>query len=166
MQEVFGEADAVVFVPFFGQGGRVTVEDVHYVVQGHGQDRVEGQSKDKDKDGDDGDDGGRLVPVGSTPFARDVEVGFSGSNLRDYILEKIGKMNKREEKGKEQEVQVQVHSITLEDIRIGGPEGVYKKLLSVPKGGIVIVNAVAESDINVSVAGLLLGEYSIQDLLN
>lgn len=51
----------------------------------------------------------------------------------------------------------QLHSITIEDIRIGGPEGVCEKLVSLPRGGVVIVNAAAESDMHVFVAGLLLG---------
>ena len=51
----------------------------------------------------------------------------------------------------------QLHSITIEDIRVGGPEGVSEKLVSLPRGGVVIVNAAAESDMHVFVAGLLLG---------
>lgn len=51
----------------------------------------------------------------------------------------------------------QLHSITIEDIRIGGPEGVCEKLVNLPRGGVVIVNAAAESDMHVFVAGMLLG---------
>ena len=51
----------------------------------------------------------------------------------------------------------QLHSITIEDIRVGGPEVVSEKLVSLPRGGVVIVNAAAESDMHVFVAGLLLG---------
>lgn len=46
-------------------------------------------------------------------------------------------------------------SITLDDIRLRGPGGVAQKLLSTPSGSVVIVNAAAESDMRVFVAGLL-----------
>lgn len=46
-------------------------------------------------------------------------------------------------------------SITLDDIRLRGPTGVAQKLLSAPSGSVVIINAAAESDMHVFVAGLL-----------
>ncbi|PKX93797.1 uncharacterized protein P174DRAFT_441047 [Aspergillus novofumigatus IBT 16806] len=110
-QSVFGPADAWVLAPFFFQGGRFTINDVHY-------------------------------------FAKDATFGYKSSNLRDYVMEKApGRFGPE-----------QLHSITIEDIRIGGPDAVYEKLMSFPKGGVVIVNAAAESDMHVFVAGLLLAE--------
>lgn len=48
-------------------------------------------------------------------------------------------------------------SITLEDIRLGGPSGVAKKLLSAEtcSNRVFIVNAASESDMHVFVADLL-----------
>ncbi|KAL2838896.1 hypothetical protein BJY01DRAFT_250756 [Aspergillus pseudoustus] len=124
-QSVFGAPDAVVLAPFFFQGGRFTIDDVHYVLEGE-----------------------ELVPAGQTQFAKDATFGYRSSNLRDYV----------QEKARERVTDEQIHSVTLKDIRLGGPEGVCERLLEFPRGGVVIVNAAAESDMHVFVAGLLLAE--------
>ncbi|PYH96686.1 hypothetical protein BO71DRAFT_448429 [Aspergillus ellipticus CBS 707.79] len=122
-QSVFGPADAIILAPFFFQGGRLTINDIHYVAEGE-----------------------TLVPAGATQFARDATFGYKSSNLRDYVMEKASGRFTAE----------QIHSITIEDIRTGGPSTVCEKLLHFPKGSVVIVNAAAESDMHVFVAGLLL----------
>ena len=63
-----GGFDATIIIPAFFEGGRITVEDVHYVV---------------------GPDG--HTPVGETEFARDVTFGFRASNLRDWVEEKTAR---------------------------------------------------------------------------
>jgi uncharacterized protein YgbK (DUF1537 family) len=65
LSEELGPFDAVILAPFFEAGGRITIEDVHYLRQGE-----------------------TLIPVGETPFAGDATFGFRSSNLRDYIEEK------------------------------------------------------------------------------
>ncbi|OLN87249.1 putative oxidoreductase YgbJ [Colletotrichum chlorophyti] len=126
-EEALGKFDAWVVTPFFYQGGRYTIDDVHYV-----------------KEGD------VLVPASQTPFAQDATFGYENSNLRKYVLEKCG--SRFDESS--------FLSVTLDDIRVGGPAGVTKKLLSVAPGSntVVIVNAAAESDMHVFVAGLLEAE--------
>lgn len=64
-EAVLGAADAWLLCPFFLQGGRYTLDDVHYVAEGD-----------------------VLVPAAQTPFARDATFGYSSSNLRDYVVEK------------------------------------------------------------------------------
>lgn len=126
-QSVFGEVDAWVLAPFFFQGGRYTIDDVHYVAE----------AEDK------------LVPAGKTQFAKDATFGYRSSNLRDYVMEKApGRFTPD-----------QIYSITIDDVRKGGPQAVYDKLVALPerKRGVVIVNAAAESDMHVFVAGLLMG---------
>ncbi|CAM3873325.1 four-carbon acid sugar kinase family protein [Alkalicoccus chagannorensis] len=59
--------DGEVLLPFFAQGGRWTVDDVHYA-----------------------QDGDRFVPVGETEFANDPTFAFTSSRLPDYIEEKTG----------------------------------------------------------------------------
>jgi len=59
--------DAWILAPFFYQGGRYTINDVHYVAEGD-----------------------NLVPASQTPFAKDATFGYKSSNLRDYVLEKAG----------------------------------------------------------------------------
>ncbi|KAL1988548.1 hypothetical protein VTN96DRAFT_8943 [Rasamsonia emersonii] len=121
-QSVFGDVDAWVLAPFFFQGGRFTINDVHYVAEGE-----------------------QLVPVANTPFAKDATFGYKSSNLRDYIMEKAPGRFRPE----------QIFSVTIEDIRRGGPDKVAAKLVDLPRRSIVIVNAAAESDMHVFVAGLL-----------
>ncbi|EKG13930.1 hypothetical protein MPH_08929 [Macrophomina phaseolina MS6] len=67
VDEVLGGSDAWVLAPFFLQGGRYTIGDVHYVAEGD-----------------------TLVPAGETPFARDATFGYASSDLRDWVVEKTG----------------------------------------------------------------------------
>lgn len=122
VEEVLGKFDAWIVAPFFLEGGRLTIDDVHYV-----------------KEGD------LLVPASQTPFAQDATFGYANSNLRQYVIEKCGSRFD----------QSSFVSISLDDIRLRGPSGVAQKLLSAPSGSVVIVNAAAESDMRVFVAGLL-----------
>ncbi|XVF53778.1 hypothetical protein PTKIN_Ptkin05aG0126200 [Pterospermum kingtungense] len=62
---VLGQVDAWIICPFFLQGGRYTIEDIHYVA-----------------------DSDRLVPAGDTEFARDAAFGYKSSNLREWVEEK------------------------------------------------------------------------------
>lgn len=57
--------DGWIINPFFLEGGRYTIDDVHYV-----------------------DEGDVLVPAAQTEFASDRVFGYSNSNLRDWIAEK------------------------------------------------------------------------------
>ena len=61
------EPDALVLAPFFLEGGRLTIGDVHYVREGD-----------------------NLVPAGMTEFARDPAFGYGSSNLREWVVEKAG----------------------------------------------------------------------------
>jgi uncharacterized protein YgbK (DUF1537 family) len=131
VEDVLGEFDGWILAPFFFQGGRYTLDDVHYVAEGD-----------------------ELVPASQTPFANDATFGYKSSNLRDYILEKAGTRFSKDN----------IFSITLEDIRVGGPEKVTERLLRIPKGSIIIVNAAAESDMFVLSVGLLDGKFSLTSL--
>jgi uncharacterized protein YgbK (DUF1537 family) len=57
--------DGEIIMPFFKEGGRLTIDDVHYIKQ---------------------DDG--YLPSGESEFAKDRMFGFKNSNLRDWIEEK------------------------------------------------------------------------------
>jgi uncharacterized protein YgbK (DUF1537 family) len=64
--EAMGAPDArILLAPFFGEGGRITVDDVHLL----------------DRDG-------VRTPVGVTEFAADPVFGYRSSNLRDWVAEK------------------------------------------------------------------------------
>lgn len=57
--------DGEFLIPFFKAGGRMTIDDVHYIAQGE-----------------------NLIPVAETEFAKDKTFGYSKSNLTQYIEEK------------------------------------------------------------------------------
>lgn len=59
------KVDGEVLLPFFKEGGRLTIDNIHYVQQ---------------------DD--RLVPAGETEFAKDRTFGYSSSHLGEWIEEK------------------------------------------------------------------------------
>ncbi|MFK7847240.1 MAG: four-carbon acid sugar kinase family protein [Rhodothermales bacterium] len=133
LTDVLGVDDAVrVVIPFFEEGGRLTIQDVHWV-----------------------DEEGVLVPVGETPFAQDASFGFSSSNLRNWVEEKTAG-----------EVPADtVASLSIEDIRTGGPEVVRDILLALPKGSVCIANAINMTDLEVVTLGCLMAEKEGQQLL-
>jgi uncharacterized protein YgbK (DUF1537 family) len=120
-----GGFDAWTLIPFFLEGGRYTIGDVHYVAEGN-----------------------ELVPAGQTQFAQDATFGFHASNLPQWVAEKTGGQIPAEA----------VFSISLEDIRSGGPDKVTERLLALPAGSICVVNAASMRDMAVFVAGLMAAE--------
>jgi uncharacterized protein YgbK (DUF1537 family) len=81
-------------------------------------------------------EGDTLAPAAETPFAKDRSFGYKSSNLKEYVLEKAGSRYTSRD----------VVSVTLEDIRVGGLDAIAAKLLSVPKGAMVIMNAATDED--------------------
>jgi uncharacterized protein YgbK (DUF1537 family) len=71
----FHASDAVrVLVPAFIEGGRFTINDIHYVREDN-----------------------KLIPVSDTPFARDAVFGYTHSNMKAWVEEKTkGKVNASE----------------------------------------------------------------------
>ncbi len=59
--------DGHLLVPFFAEGGRLTLHGVHYVTEGE-----------------------QLVPAGETEFARDATFGYRASALPEWVQEKSG----------------------------------------------------------------------------
>ena len=66
-EETGVKIDGEVMCPFFKEGGRFTIDDVHYVKYGD-----------------------ELVPAGETEFARDKTFGYKASDIKEYIEEKTG----------------------------------------------------------------------------
>ena len=88
---------------------------------------------------------GGPVPAGSTEFAQDATFGYRSSDLKEFIAETSG--------GRIQPAQVR--SISLTDIRSGGPDRVAELLDEVSGGAFVVVNAAEHADLDVVVLGLL-----------
>ena len=89
-----------------------------------------------------------LVAVGETEFARDPAFRYTASNLRDFVAEKSGGAIDRDD----------VRSISLADIRLGGPCRVRELLADVRDGTWVVVNATEYSDLETVACGVLLAE--------
>ncbi|MGO5541602.1 four-carbon acid sugar kinase family protein [Blautia sp. HCP3S3_H10_1] len=68
------EIDGEILCPFFPEGGRYTMDNIHYV-------------KEQDK----------LIPAGMTEFAKDKTFGYKSSDLTEYVEEKTeGKYHKED----------------------------------------------------------------------
>jgi uncharacterized protein YgbK (DUF1537 family) len=94
-------------------------------------------------------DGDDLVPAAETEFARDATFGYRHSNLAEWIEEKTGGAV---EAGA-------VASIDIATLRgPGGAAAVLRRLLALPKGAFMVVNAAAYQDLEVFVHGLLQAE--------
>jgi uncharacterized protein YgbK (DUF1537 family) len=93
-------------------------------------------------------EGDTLVPAGETEFARDAVFGYRASDLRQWVEEKTaGRI-----------AAATVATVSLEDIRRGGPERVAARLAAVPQGGVCVINAASRRDLEVFTAGLLAAE--------
>jgi len=91
---------------------------------------------------------GTLVPAHETEFARDPVFGFKSSHLPAYVEEKSEGLWKKED----------AISITLHDIREGGPDRVLEKLVTADNARPVILNALCDEDLEIAVLGLCRAE--------
>lgn len=113
--------DGEIICPFFEEGGRYTINDIHYVA-----------------------DEEQLIPAAQTEFAKDKTFGYSYSDLKKYVEEKTnGKYNAAD-----------VVSISLEDIRALNIDKIVNQLLEVRDYNKVILNAINNTDIKVSVIAI------------
>ncbi len=99
--------------------------------------------------------GSGLVAVGQTEFARDATFGYAASDLRDFVAEKSGGRMGRDD----------VASISLADIRLGGPRRVRGLLSGLRDGTWVVVNATEYSDLETVAYGVLLAERAGKSFL-
>lgn len=66
LAEALGQTfDGTLIIPFFLEGGRLTINDIHYVTEGEW-----------------------LIPAAETEYARDATFGYTQSNLREWVSEK------------------------------------------------------------------------------
>ena len=93
-------------------------------------------------------EGDRLVPAADTPFARDAAFGYRTSHLPSYVEEKTAGRTRAAD----------VATISLDDLRSGGPLAVAEKLRALPRGAVCIVNAAAPRDIEIFAAATLAAE--------
>src|SRR3990172_8203091 len=127
-----GPFAAILLAPYFGEGGRLTINDVHYIQRGD-----------------------ELVPAATTEFAQDPVFGYSSSNLRDWAAEKSG--------GRWQAADVR--SLSLDDIRLGGPAHGAPPLAGWSNGVPVVINAACDRDLEVVAWAMLQPELRHPSLL-
>jgi uncharacterized protein YgbK (DUF1537 family) len=96
-----------------------------------------------------------LIPVGETEFARDPAFGYTASDLRDFVTQKSGGAIERGD----------VCSISIADIRLGGPSRVRDLVADVHDGTWVVVNATEYSDLETVACGVLLAERAGKSFL-
>jgi uncharacterized protein YgbK (DUF1537 family) len=125
VREVTGErTDGVVIVPAFPDAGRITIGGVHYMREGGG-----------------------LVPVAETEFARDATFGFHSSALAEYVQEKSGG-------------RFPADSVVVLDLGIirSGAAGIASALASVSDSTPIVADAVTENDLRALALGLAEAE--------
>lgn len=120
--------DGHLLVPAFFEGGRYTIDDVHWVAT---------------PDASSGD----VIPASATPFARDTVFGYHSARLPEWVQEKSGGRWSAAE----------VESVPLRVVR-EGPEAVCARLMLVSGGVPVAVNVAGYGDLTVFVLGLLQAE--------
>lgn len=123
--DLLGPFDGVLIVPYFKAGGRLTLNNTHYVLQEE-----------------------ELVEAHNTEYARDPVFGFKSSYLPAWVEEKSRGFWRKED----------VAAISLDDIRLGGPDRVCQKLKTVTNAQPVIINALCDEDLEVAVRGLCQAE--------
>jgi uncharacterized protein YgbK (DUF1537 family) len=95
-------------------------------------------------------EGGRLVPAAETPFARDAAFGYRHSHLPSWVAEKTaGRIHAAD-----------VATLSLDEIRRGGPAIVAARLRALSRGTVCIANACAPRDIEVLALATLLAEQA------
>lgn len=89
-----------------------------------------------------------MIPVAQSEFADDASFGYHHSDLRSWVQEKTdGRV-----------LAADVVAITLQDLRVGGPDRVYAILRELTGKRTVVVDAVSDDDLAVLVAALVRAE--------
>ena len=96
-----------------------------------------------------------FIPVGQSEFARDPAFSFRASNLREYIEEKT--LGRRPASS--------VVSVTLDDLRRGGPEALTEVLLGLHGGTPVVVDAACDEDLRILALAVIRAENAGRTLL-
>jgi uncharacterized protein YgbK (DUF1537 family) len=125
IEELGRPVDGVLLIPFFLEGGRYTINDIHYVAEGD-----------------------RLIPAAETEYAQDATFGYQHSDLKAWAVEKHGGTIASDE----------VASISIDDLRVGGPTVVEARLDALTDRQVCVVNAAGYRDLEVFVAGLIASE--------
>jgi uncharacterized protein YgbK (DUF1537 family) len=89
-----------------------------------------------------------MIPVSHSEFARDASFGYHNADLRDWVEEKTGGRIRRSD----------VATVTLRDLRDGGPRHVETILRGLIGARPLVVDATADDDLRVLVQALIAAE--------
>ncbi len=132
LSEELGPFDATLLIPYFEAGGRLTIDDVHYVAEGD-----------------------KLTPAADTPFALDAAFGYRHSNLREWVEEKTAGRIRAEAVHSISLRELRIGASTEEPTR-----GVTEKLLALPRGSVGVVNAAHPRDVDFFALAALRAELA------
>ncbi|MBN18798.1 MAG: hypothetical protein CL758_04905 [Chloroflexi bacterium] len=128
LQETKSELNGVIFVPYFSEGRRYTINNIQYVTE-----------YDSNKDEE------ILIPVSDSEFSKDKNFSYTNSNLINWVSEQLGDIDYIKK----------IKSISIDDIRKGGPDKIQSILNSLSKDQLCIVNAISMKDIEVVAYSLM-----------
>lgn len=129
LSAALGPIDGHLIVPAFLDGGRVTINNTHYVATPNAT-------------------ADTLMPADQTPFAKDHAFGYSTAYLPAWVEERSGGRWRVAD----------VATLDLELIRAGGPDAVAERLSHAEGGQPIVVNAASYGDLAVVVLGVLRAE--------
>ena len=98
----------------------------------------------------------RLVPAAETPFASDASFGFRHSRLTDWVAEKFAA---------EGRPTPPLQTLSLEDLRHGGPAVVQQRLEALPDRSVCVSDAISNRDAEVLALAVLRAEANGRPLL-
>ena len=117
-----GQFDGTFIIPAFIEGNRITIDSMHYILEGK-----------------------NLIPVNETEFAKDATFGYANADLTSWV----------EEKTEGRVAAAEVLRITLNDLRMGGPEVVEQKISEMKEGRVSVIDAVTYRDLVVFITALI-----------
>ena len=101
------------------------------------------------------EEGQLLLPAAATPYAQDNVFGYSHSELRQWVEEKTAGMIAADT----------VATISMDEIREGGPTAVHGILSRLTDGAVCVVDAVSERDLEVVALACLRAEAAGKGLI-
>ena len=132
LSELLDPVDATILIPYFEAGGRVTIDDVHYVIEGDS-----------------------LVPAAETQFARDAAFGYQNSNLCDWIEEKTHRRILASSVHS-----ISLNELRMTDSLNDPTRPLALKLHGLPRGSVCVVNACHPRDLEFFALASLAAEQA------
>jgi len=129
LKQTKAELNGILFIPYFFEGRRYTIDNIQYVSE---FDSIKNQET--------------LIPVADSEFSKDQNFSYKNSDLVNWVSEQLDSIDYIKK----------IKSISIDDIRRGGPDRILSILDSLCKDQICIVNAITMSDIEVVAYAVLI----------